>query len=262
MGNAVAASASEWAGHVSSFGFRVSGSAGSRRPVRAFTLIEVLVVIGVMVLVLGGVGVALSGRGGEGAALTNSQNIVAGMVAAARAQAALHQTNARLVIYYQQPPGGDAEKYLRSLVVVREEPYLSRRYTAAGEPVTLPVPICIVPPAPVPTTHLQAGVVWDNRPTGPTSTLQIATGFNYGGQNQNSVRQFFGTQGQSGRILYLEFAPDGTVTSTSSAATKIAVSTAELRGAALPRLTNASAVRGLFVRRSGGVSLVDQSTGF
>lgn len=229
---------------------------------KSFTLIELLVVIGVIVLLIGGGALALSGRGGEGAALANAQTIVAGLVGSARAQAALHQTSARLIVYAQQPPGGDAAKYLRTLVVVREDPYLSRRYTAAGDPVTLPLPICVVPPAQVPTTHLLPGVAWDNRATGPFSTLQVATGFNYGGQHVNSPRQFFGNQGQSGRILFLEFAPNGTVAGPPAGAAKIALTTAVLSGNALPRFNNASAVRGLFVRKSGGISRVNAATGF
>ena len=64
--------------------------------------------MGVMVLLLGGVAIALSGRGGEGAALVNAQSLISGLVGTTRAQAALHQTNARLVVYAQMPPAGDA----------------------------------------------------------------------------------------------------------------------------------------------------------
>ena len=41
-----------------------------------FTLIELLVVIGMIVILVGGVGMALAGRGDEGAALTTAQSLV------------------------------------------------------------------------------------------------------------------------------------------------------------------------------------------
>ena len=134
-----------------------------------------------------------------------------------------------------------------------------------GDPVLLPEPICVVPPAPVPVNHLNTGVTWQNNAaTGPVSTLSTATGFSYRGQsNPAAALQFFGRQGQNGRIHFLEFAPDGTVVSnTSGNPTKIALTTAVLGINALPRFNNANSVRGLFVRRSGSVSLVNSATGF
>ena len=53
-----------------------------------FTLIELLVVIGMIVILVGGVGMALAGRGDEGAALTTAQSLVSSMVGSTRAQAA------------------------------------------------------------------------------------------------------------------------------------------------------------------------------
>ena len=105
---------------------------------RAFTLIELLVVIGLIALLVGGIGMALGGRGTDGAALAAAQNTVASLVGATRAQAALHQTTARLLVYASQPPGGDADKYLRYLQVVRLE---GGNWVATGNAVTLPSPV-------------------------------------------------------------------------------------------------------------------------
>jgi hypothetical protein len=223
----------------------------------------------VIVLLVGLGAMALAGRGGEGAALTNSQGIVSSMVGATRAQAALHQTKARLVIYGQMPPAANAsaDKYLRSLIVLREDPVDSGRYVAAGDYVTLPAPICVVPPSPVPTNHLRlpAGQNWNNNvATGPVSTLTVANGFSYRGQSTATTTQFFGVQGQSGRILYLEFDHTGSVISpvTSGTPVKIALATAILGGNALPLFNNASGVRGLIVRKTGAIALVDDATSF
>ena len=239
-----------------------------RRCDAGFTLIELLVVVGVIIILLGGAGMAIAGRGGEGAALSNSQSLVSGLLSTARVQAALNQTTTRLIVYAQQPPAtnADSNKYLRSLQIVRQDTLANgtTAWVAVGDPVTLPAPICVVPAAPVPSNHLRSGVTWNNNvATGPVSTLTVGTGFTYRGQATATANQFFGVQGQSGRILYLEFAADGTVASNATGnPTKIALTTAVLGINALPQFNNATGVRGLFVRKSGAVSLVNDATGF
>jgi hypothetical protein len=107
-------------------------------------------------------------------------------------------------------------------------------------------------------------VSWNNNAaTGPVSTLIVLNGFSYRGQSVATTKQFFGKQGQNGRILYLEFTSDGTVSSnTTGNPTKIALTTAVVGGNVLPLFNSASTVRGLFVRKSGAISLVDDATGF
>lgn len=239
----------------------------SRRPVhrtRAFTLIELMVVVGLILVLTAGIGLAVAGRGGEGAALANSQSIVASLVGTARAQAALHQTTTRLIIYATQPATGDWTKYLRSLQVVRLDTLpngATTSWVAVGEPVTLPAPICVVPRSPVPANHLNAGVTWNNNnATGPVSTFAQLGGFSYRGQNDpRAPTQFFGEQGRSGTVLFVEFSPEGAVTPNPA---KIALATAVVAAGAAPRFNNASGVRGLYVRRSGAISLVNDATGF
>ena len=265
----------EWHGHRS----RENPNTGRARVPRAFcagfTLLELLVVVGMIVILVGSIGLALGGRGGEGAALANSQSIISGMVQSARAQAALRQTKTRLIVYAQMPPGTnvDSNKYLRALQIVREEPLTGNNTTwvATGDFVILPLPVSVVPPSPVPRDHLNlpTGQNWnDNVATGPVSTLTVLTGFSYRGQapgnGQPGVAQFFGVQGQSGRVLYLEFGQDGTLASAPNATTpvKIALATAALTPGALPKFTNASGVRGLLVRKTGATSYVNDATSF
>jgi hypothetical protein len=230
-----------------------------------------MIVIGIMIALAGLSALALSGRGSEGVALANAQTELSSLVGAARAQAALHQTTARLIVYAQMPTAGDAAKYLRSLQVVRAEVDARGNtvWVAAGDYITLPAPICVVPPSPVPVTHLNRGVTWNNNvATGPVSTLTVLNSFNYVGQSpvagRASAAQFFGTSGQSGRVFYLEFDSTGTVTSpvSTTSPTKIALTTAVLGGNTLPLFNNANGVRGLFVRKTGAISQVDDATGF
>ncbi|MEY2880827.1 MAG: hypothetical protein RLZZ15_3207 [Verrucomicrobiota bacterium] len=240
---------------------------------RAFTLVELLAVCGLIAVLVLTTGVALSGRGGEGAALANAQNILSGVVASARAQAALHQTSARVLVYAQQPPAGDAYKYLRYLQVVRQEttPQGTSIWVAAGDPVLLPAPVCIVPPTPVPASHLNTGVTWNNNAaTGPVSVFSptILTNFSVNGQSivpgpgRPAAGQIFGGAG-GGRAYYLEFAADGTVSSNTTATpTKIALTTAVLAPSTLPKFNNANGVRGIFVRKTGAISFVNDATSF
>jgi type II secretory pathway pseudopilin PulG len=254
-------------------GYRATASAvaapltarSERRPrAFAFTLIELLVVIGVIVVLLIGGALALSGRGSEGAALANAQKIVDGMISMARAQAALNQTDARLLVYYNIPPAGDWNKYLRTLQVVRQDPTNQNQWIAVGDSVTLPAPICVVPISPVPTNHLSlpTGQSWNNNAvTGPVSTLQV-TNMSYLGQAAGRA-QFFGLLGGSGRVMYLQFDPTGaTVPNPTSPPTKIALATAILKPNAVPTFNNAFGVRGIIVRKTGAISFVNDSTSF
>ncbi len=236
------------------------------RAPRAFSLIELLVVIALIVALLAGVGLALKGRGSDGAALTNAQATLAGLVGTARAQAALHQTTTRLLVYASQPPAADAAKFLRYLQVVREDPFGSGSYVATGPAVTLPAPVCVVPPT-VPANLRVSGVIWTGTlALGPVSALLGPITANVIGQStvlngiQRGVPQLFGGTG-GGQAYYMQFSPDGTATG-SGTNLKLALSTAVLAANALPQFNNPNAVRGLLLRRSGAVSFVGDANSF
>lgn len=226
---------------------------------RAFTLLELLVAVSMIVVLVVVVGSGLAGRGSDGAALISAQNSLVSLVGATRAQAALHGSTARLLVYASPPPGGEADKYLRYLQVVRDVSAGSTQSTwaSAGHPVTLPAGVFVVPPAGITTT---GGFAWNlNTATGPISLFV----------NRTAVRlivdgqPFGGATG--GLAFYIEYAPDGRVTPSfvgSTSSPKLAVSTAEAAANAVPRFNNANAVRGLLLRLSGAVSPVNDVNSF
>jgi len=217
---------------------------------RAFTLVELMVVIGLIALLLGAVGLALSGPGVS--TLASAQNTLASLVATARAQAAVKQTEARILIYGTRPPSGDSEKFLRYLrIVTADTPGATgagARWTPVGSPVSLPSGICIVPT----TTSglLSTGVVWPANPA-PVSTFLAAAPARY---------TIAGDPATSAADTYyaLQFTPDGVIT---PAAAKLAVATTTVTNG-LPQFTNAGAVRGLSIRASGAVTRVNEPSSF
>ena len=100
------------------------------------TLIEIMSVIGLIVIFIGAFGFAL--RDNAGSSLTSAQNTLGALVGQARAQAAVNQTKARLLIYAVRPPTGDVEKYLRLLQVFIANPPDSNTWVPVGSPVYLP----------------------------------------------------------------------------------------------------------------------------
>ena len=87
-------------------------------PRGAFTIIEILVVVGVILVVAAILGVALSG-GDASVGIRTGERIAAGYVQAVRAQAVLKQTTARLIISKEVD---HRDRYLRYLGVVYRDP--------------------------------------------------------------------------------------------------------------------------------------------
>jgi len=222
-----------------------SFSAVQRR--RAFSLVELIVVVGIIVLIAGGLGLALNDSGGN--ALATGQSTLASLVNTARAQAAVNQTNARVLVYGARPPSGDAEKFLRLLQVVRERlPLGSNSWEPVGPPVYLPRGVFVVPTS---TSGLLAsGVVW---PTSPalTSTLSGPVGHN---QPQTAPMG-------NNAAYYIQFGPDGTITPAPGVYGRFLIGTAALANN-VPAFNNSGAVRGILIRPSGSVTFVNDATSF
>ncbi len=219
-----------------------------RRRGAAFTLIELLMVVGLIGVIAGGLALALGDSAGN--SLATGQTLLSTMVGNARAQAAVNQTETRLLIYGARPPAGDAEKFLRLMQVVRAEPAGSQTWVAVGAPVALPRGIYVVPPST--TGLLVQGVVW---PSNPPLLSTLAGPFN--------PIQPTGTPFASpATAFYLEFRADGTVTQVATQQfARLIVATASVANN-LPQFNNASAVRGLLIRPSGAVTFANDDRSF
>lgn len=213
---------------------------------RAFSLVELLVVIGIIGLVAAGLGVALGDSGGN--ALATGQTTLATLVATARAQAAVNQTEARLLVYGLRPPSGDPEKYLRLLQVVRAEPAGSSNWVPVGAAVSLPRGIYVVPPST--SGLLAAGVTW---PTNPPLLSTLG--------NLISANQPTGTPFGTSTAYWLEFRSDGTITQMTPPYIRLLVATAALSNNS-PQFNNSGAVRGLLIRPTGAVTFVNDANSF
>ena len=108
-------------------------------PTRAFTLIELLLVITVIAILAGVIGVGLS-QGGEGAALTSGRGIFRTQFSVASSQAALAGRETGLAIVAD---ANDTQRYLRHLAVVVQDAGIWRALNGGTD---LPGDVVILPP--------------------------------------------------------------------------------------------------------------------
>lgn len=236
-------------------GLSLPPAVGGRRTrralrLRAFSLIEVMVVVGLIAVILGGFGFAL--RDSAGSSLVSAQNTLASLIGQARAQAAVNQTEARVFFYNLRPPGGDTEKYLRLCQVFIANPQGSTTsWVPVGSPVYLPRGVYLVPNS---TTGLLAtGVTWLTNPA-PLST-PLGTGTV---TNQTAGSAFI----NGNPVFFVEFKADGTINPAANPYIRLVVTTGGLGTNNLPAFNNANAVRGLLIRPNGAISYVNEATGF
>ncbi|MCX6951197.1 MAG: hypothetical protein NTV51_03295 [Verrucomicrobia bacterium] len=217
---------------------------------RAFSLIEVMVVVGLIATLVLGFGFAL--RDNAGSSLVSAQNILGTLVGQARAQAAVNQTDARVVIYNTRN-ATDPEKYLRVLQVFISVPVGNTTdWQAVGDPVYLPRGVFVVPP--VTNGLLAPGVTWPTNPA-PVSNLTLAF-------SPSTTAAPVGTAFNRATTFYVGFSADGTVTPTPNPYLKLVVTTGALSAGNLPAFNNPGAVRGILIRPNGAVSYVNDATGF
>jgi prepilin-type N-terminal cleavage/methylation domain-containing protein len=225
---------------------------GRRSPLHrsAFTLLELLVVIGIIALIAGGLGFALGDTSGN--SLASAQNTVVGLINTARTQAAVQQTEARLLVYATRPPADTNGYFLRQLrVVVAETPGLSStRWRPVGAAVQLPRGIFVVPAS---TTGLvAAGVAWPSGSNPPVSNLFTAA------SRLTIVDDAAGPD----TYFYVEFRSDGSLGNLGAQSYASLALSGATAANNLPQFTNAGAVRGAIIRANGAVTAANDANAF
>jgi len=215
-------------------------------------LIELLVVIGLIAVLAGGLGMALSDKGNRASALQNGQYAISSLLSGARARAALSQTSARLFV--NSTPGSDG--FLREFYIATQA---AGKWVVTGDPVLLPLGIYLVPLGPngtkFPSTAVdlapEAGGAW---PVNSSSnaiddssnavTLQIVAGTDITGISFRQV-QTITTRG-----------------TTSGPGARIVLSGGELIGGTQVKFTKPEFVRGVNISSYGVASLINDASGF
>jgi len=207
----------------------------------AFTLIELLMAMAVSALLAGAAGFALGGKGGAHS-LRTAQNLMSSALVAARNQAVLSRSNARLLVYSAHPDNPDVDRQLRWLQVAVEG--AGGVWKAVGEPVWLPKTARLVPKS---SPATPAGVTWGSAPTSRVS-------------GDVALSVVSGEAGAVARYYYVEFTPLGNTT----VATLI-VSTANLEaGTSASRLVfvRPMDLRGIKISQYGAQTLLPTAAAF
>lgn len=211
---------------------------------RAFTLIELLVVIGIIAILAAGIGVALRGNNPD-ASLRGAQGLISGVLSGARGQAALTQSNARIIVQADST----RDDFLRSIRVVIPDPANTAQWKQVGAEVILPPNVYVVP-------HINTltGVTFDSTNgtwnVGRYSTfLRAATAADVAGLVNASASTILVSR-------------DITALGTVDGSGRIVVTPGRASGATSVVLDNASAVRGLSVSRYGVATLVNEAESF
>ncbi|MEX2381213.1 MAG: prepilin-type N-terminal cleavage/methylation domain-containing protein [Opitutales bacterium] len=216
---------------------------------RGFTLIEILVVVGVIAVFAAGIGMALRG-GDQTTGLDSAQRTMVSLLKVTRGQAALNQTEARLIINIDP---NDPSRYLRFVgVVVRDvddygNPLEPARWVPANDGVTLPRGVYVVPPrdmAVPPGMISPSNADWsDKRRSNGMQPMQVAF-------NTDRVQQY----------LSIGFASRGTVTQPIPSP-RIVLSPARPT-AGTPVFESHSNVRGILLRQFGTTTLLNDPGAF
>jgi prepilin-type N-terminal cleavage/methylation domain-containing protein len=205
---------------------------------RAFTIIELLVVIGLIGILAAGVGLALS-RGNSGTALQAGQGTLQSLISAARAQAAIRQATADLVIDTDRNSDG----FLRTFyIVVGGE--------AVGAPISLPQGIYLVPKDT--STTYSGGAIFEPATSDWTNRVSDA----FVDSSPGTISNLSGTYR---RVVGITVR--GTV-SPVSATGNLVLAAGDRRSADTVAFVNPNAVRGAQLSRYGVLTLINDAQAF
>ena len=219
----------------------------SHRRTAAFTLIELLVVIGIIAVLAGIIGGALRG-GNPGTALQAGQSTLVSLLANARGQAALNQTNAMVIVDVNNSAD---DNYLRAFQVVTETTLGSGTWQPTGDIVKLPQGIYLVPKS------ISTGLVTMNSwpSLRVSSALQDSTGQPIPGLPKlasNIAPKY---------LKFVGYTPQGTLTP-SNIGNRLIVAAGQRTDASTIALSNPDAVRGVNLSTYGIATVVNEGASF
>jgi len=153
---------------------------------RGFTLVELLIVIGIILIAASVLFTGLGG-GGDGLKLSSAQRIAASIAQGARGQAILKDTKTRLIIYSENNDSGDVEKKLRFFGIIHEDPENEDQWFAGTQG-----------------TYLPDGIYFDPQLSGANAWPQSR-------MNIEFPRRSAQSDGSGPEYYYYEFNPNGTM---------------------------------------------------
>lgn len=236
---------------------------------KAFTLIEVLVVIGIIAALVGVLVGVLGGGGSSSTALQASQGLMSSLLSSARGQAALTGYNAAVFINNTKTVGND--RYLRYCVVAVYKPTTSGGTTYTWSPVTegeyLPNGIFVVP-HPVPSgSDVAPGTSFSNINTAAfdgngISNLQLNSVAldSWLVVGINSLGQRVDVSSLTANATYAS--PPVAPTATASGNIVLSVALVQPPGSSVPIIfANANNVRGISISKYGVAGLINDASG-
>jgi prepilin-type N-terminal cleavage/methylation domain-containing protein len=215
-----------------------------RRFQRGFTMVELLVVIGLIAVLAGGIGLAL-GKGNRGTSLQTAQATLSSTLSGARAQAALTLNTA--AIFVNAEPTSD--NFLREFrIAVDTDPSTtSENWQVRGDPIILPSGIYLVPPS---TAFPASQVDFQNTWTGLYTTAYSATAITLRDNADVAI-----STDRYNRIS--SYSVQGT-----TAPRQIVLSPGELQSGGQIVLDKPDFVRGLVVSQYGVASFINEAGAF
>jgi type II secretory pathway pseudopilin PulG len=213
---------------------------------RAFSLVELLVVLGLIVLLVAGIGLTRR-EGDHGLALQSGEAQVLALLRGARASAMARQVPVRVLVAASGPSTSEvaSENCLHCLQTANRAEGEGAVWVTDSPAICLPSGIFVVPPV-VTADYLDAGATW---PTGGAAPLSVLRGADI---------LTVGSDGSGGTYYFVEFGADGRAT---PSAARVTIGTARQAPGQLPHFSSPITTRAVGVRAAGGIEPLTSTAG-